>query len=128
MIKIKLDNRTIIPLINKSILILPSGSNTNNIVNNEDDYDVIIIIAGNDRTINIELHQPAIIIVQDEFRTVVNVTGGMALPISQVVFIGGDNNQVNGLITQNSGRIISSNGSEFDISNIADLGRITISR
>ncbi len=78
MIEILLDNGTTIPLHEKSLLILPAGSSTNHIINNEDDYDVIMIIAGIDRTVNIELHQPAIIIVEAGIRTVVNVTGGIA--------------------------------------------------
>ena len=43
MIEIKLDNGTIIPLHGKSLLILPAGSRRNHIINNEDDYEVIMI-------------------------------------------------------------------------------------
>lgn len=128
MIEIKLDNGMSIPLHGKSLLILPAGSRTNHIINNEDDYDVIMIIAGIDRTVNIELHQPAIIIVEAGIRTVVNVTGGMALPISQVVLIAGLDNTVNGLTTQNRGRIISAHREEFDLGAIASFDKIEIGR
>jgi hypothetical protein len=109
-------------------LILPAGSRTNHIINNEDDYDVIMIIAGIDRTVNIELHQPAIIIVEAGIRTVVNVTGGIALPISQAVLIAGLDNKVNGLTTQNRGRIISAHRYEFDLGAIATFDKIEIGR
>jgi len=128
MVEIKLDNGIVMPLHGKKLLILPAGSRANNIINNEDDYDVIMIIAGIDRTVNIELHQPATIIVEAGIRTVVNVTGGMALPISQAVFISGIDNKVNGLTNQNQGKIISAHGGEFDIGAIADFGKIEISR
>ena len=128
MIEIQLDNGTTIPLRGKSLLILPAGSRTNNIINNENDYDVILIIAGIDRTVNIELHQPAIIIVEAGIRTVVNVTGGMALPISQAVLIAGLDNTVSGLTTQNRGRIISAHRDEFDLGAIATFDKIEIGR
>ncbi len=128
MLEIQLDNGTTIPLHGKSFLILPAGSRTNNIINNEDDYDVIMIIAGIDRTVNIELHQPAIIIVEAGIRTIVNVTGGMALPISQAVLIAGFDNTVNGLATQNRGRIISAHREEFDLGAIATFDKIEIGR
>ncbi|MEI8110211.1 MAG: hypothetical protein WCH59_04400 [Chitinophagia bacterium] len=128
MIEIQLDNGTTIPLHGKSVLILPAGSRINNIINNEDDYDVIMIIAGIDRTVNIELHQPAIIIVEAGIRTIVNVTGGMALPISQAVLIAGLDNTVNGLATQNRGRIISAHRNEFDLGAIATFDKIEIGR
>ncbi len=126
MIEIKLDNDTSISLHGKSLLILPAGSQTNHIINNEDDYDVIMIIAGVDRTVNIKLNQPAIIIVEAGIRTVVNVSGGMALPISQAVLIAGVDNTVNGLTTQNRGRIISANRKEFDLGAIATFNKIKI--
>lgn len=126
MIEIQLDNGTTIPLHGKSLLILPAGSRTNHIINNQGDYDVIMIVAGIDRTVNIELHQPAIVIVEAGIRTIVNVTGGMALPISQAVLIAGLNNTVNGLTTQNRGRILSVNREEFDLGAIASFENIII--
>ena len=128
MLEIQLDNGTTIPLHGKSLLILPAGSRTNHIINNEDDYDVIMIIAGIDRTVNIELHQPAIIIVEAGIRTKVNVTGGMALPISQAVLIAGLDNIVNGLTIQNRGRIISAHKDEFDLGAIASFDKIEFGR
>ena len=128
MIEIQLDNGTLIPLHGKSLLMLPSESRTNDITNNEDDYDVIMVIAGIDRTVNIKLHQPAIIIVNAGIRTIVNVTGGMALPISQAIFIGGLDNIVNGLKTQNHGRIISEHREEIDLGALASFDKIKIGR
>jgi len=78
--------------------------------------------------VNIELHQPAIIIVEAGIRTKVNVTGGMALPISQVVLIAGLDNIVNGLTTQNRGRIISAHKDEFDLGAIASFDKIEFGR
>jgi hypothetical protein len=126
MLEIQLDNGTILPLHGKSLLILPAGNRTKHIINNEDDYDVIMVIAGIDRTINIELNQPAIIIVKAGIRTVVNVTGEMVLPISQAVLIAGIDNTVNGLTTQNRGRIISAHRDEFDLDSIACFDKIEI--
>lgn len=128
MLEIKLDNGTAIPLHGKSLLILPADSATNHIINNENDYDVIMVIASIDRTVNIELLQPAIIIVEAGVRTVVNVTGGLALPISQAVLIAGLDNTVNGLTNQNSGQIISANRDQFDLGAIASFDKIEIAR
>lgn len=128
MLEISLDNKTTISLRRKSLLLLPSNSPTNHIVNKEGDYDVIMIIGGMDRIVNIELNQPAIIIVEGGTRTVVNVTGGMALPLSQAVLIGGDENTVNGLTTQNHGRIISAREEELDFEAIASFKKIEIGR
>lgn len=128
MLEIKLENGKRIPLNGKSLLVLPAGSNTENIINNEDDYDVIMISAGTDRTVNIELHQPAIIIVEAGSNNVVNVTGGLALPISQAVLIDGVDNKVNGLETQNRGQIISKHRNDFDLGTIASFGKIEIKK
>jgi len=128
MLEIKLDNGTAVPLHGKSLLILPADSRTNHIINNENDYDVIMVIAGTDRTVNIELHQPAIIIIEAGVRTVVNVTGGLALSISQAVLIAGLDNTVNGLTNQNRGQIISANRDQFDLGAIASFDKIDIAR
>ncbi|AFU69511.1 hypothetical protein P700755_002785 [Psychroflexus torquis ATCC 700755] len=85
-----------------------------------------MIIAGIESTINIELNKPAIIIVKAGIRTVINVTGEMALPISQAVLIAGIDNTVNGLTTQNRGRIISAHRDEFDLGSIACFDKIEI--
>ncbi len=128
MIEIHLENGKIIPLYRKSILILSSGFKNSHIINNEDNYDVIMIIAGIDRKVNIELHQPAIVILEGCIRTVVNVTGGMALPISQAVINGGMNNTINGLAKQNNGRLITSLGEKIDLTEIATFDKIEIGR
>jgi hypothetical protein len=52
----------------------------------------------------------------------------MALPISQAVLIAGLDNTVNGLATQNRGRIISSHREEFDLGAIASFDKIEIGR
>ena len=62
-------------------------------------YDIIMIIAGIDRTVNIELLKPTIIVVDAGIRTTVNVKGGLALANSQAVLIAGLDNKVNGLAT-----------------------------
>jgi len=128
MIAIQLDNGTSMPLHGKSLIMLPASSKTFEIVNNEDDYDVILITAGIDRVVDIELHVPAIIIIEAGIRTTVNVTGGMALPLSQAVFIGGLDNTVNGLVNQNRGRIVSAHQHEFPLGALASFRKIEIAR
>ena len=124
MLEIKLNNGTVIPLRRKSILMLPAQNNITEFTNKEDDYEVIMIIGGVDRNVNIELSQPAIIIIDSGTRTTVNVTGGMALPLSQVVFINGVDNILNGLTTQNKGRIISAHKVDFDLGAVACFEKI----
>lgn len=128
MLEIKLENGERIPLNLKSLLILPADSSADDIFNQQDDYHVILIAGGNNRTVNIKLSQPAIIILEGGTNNVVNVTGGMALPISQAVLIGGVDNTVNGLEVQNPGRIISRNGNEFDLGAISIFENIELSR
>jgi len=126
MIKIDLFDGSRVPLNGKSLLILPAGSSVDSVVNKEDDYDVILIVGGQDRTIDIELRQPAIIVVDGGIRTTVNVSGGMALPISKAVFIGGAGNAVNGLTNQCAGLVVAENGQSFDLSAIASLSKVVI--
>ena len=127
MLEIKLDNRTSIPLRGKSLLILPMVSRSRNVINNgRDNYDAIMIVAGVDRTVNIHLDRTAIIIIETGGRTTVNVTGTTALNTSQVVFIAEVDNKVNGLLTQNIGKIISARREEFDLALITDFERIEI--
>jgi hypothetical protein len=126
--KIILENGTEIHLEGKSLLILSASSQTDTIINQEGDYDVIYIDAGIDRTINIELRQPAIILVNAGIRNTINVTGGMAIPISQVILIGGTSQNINGLINQYRGRLISNNGETLDLSVITCFSNIKISK
>ena len=128
MLSIELDHGDIIPLHGKSLLILPPSSQTDHIVNEEDDYDIIMIIAGIRRIVNIHLHQPAVIILEAGIENIINVSGGMGLPGSQAVLIAGLDNTVNGLETQSRGRLISSHREEFDLGEIAVFRRIKIGR
>jgi len=111
--KIELENGSIISLNGKSLLILPADSKRNEIINKEGDYDVIIIIGGLDKTVIIELQQPATIVIDGGIKTIVNVKGGMALPISKAVFIGGIENKILGITKQSQGKI--KTDSEFAI-------------
>lgn len=126
MLEIKLESGKRIPLNLKSLLILPADSSVDDIINQEDDYHVILIVGGNNKTVNIKLSQPAIIILEGGTNNVVNVAGGMALPISQAVLIGGVDNTVKGLETQNPGRIISRSGNEFDLAAISIFENIEV--
>jgi hypothetical protein len=129
MLEIQLEDGTILPLHGKSLLVLPPGSRQTNVVTDQrNEWDVILIVGGVDRTLNIELHSPAIIVLYAGVRTEVNVNGGMALPISQVVFVHGVDNVVNGIATQNRGRIVQAHNQEFDLSAIGDFSRIDIRR
>jgi len=129
MLEIHLEDGTTVPLRGKSVLIIPPSNNRQiKFVNKEDDYDVIMIYGGIARTVNIEIQQTTIIIVQDGMKTVVNVTGGMEVAISQAVFIGGDRNTVNGLSKQNRGQIMSSGSSPLDLGALTALDKIDINR
>jgi len=79
-----------------------------------------------DRTVNIHFDRTAILIIETGGRTTVNVTGTTALNTSQVVFIAEVDNKVNGLLTQNRGKIISARREEFDLASITDFERIEI--
>jgi len=119
MIHIQLDNRKKIYLRDTKILILKSDGKANNIINNEDEYDVIVVSGGNNRTVNIKLYQPAVIVVENGSNNTVNITGGMALPISQAILIGGQDNKVNGLKNINVGEIIARQCQNFSFELLA---------
>lgn len=126
MFEIRLENGDTFPLRGKSLLILPpGGSQIKEIVNNDGDYDVILVVAGIDRTVNIELHKPATIIIEGGINTTVNVTGGMALPISKVVLIRGQENVVNGAVEQNRGKVLL-HGEAFDLGAISEFEKVDI--
>jgi hypothetical protein len=127
MLEIILENESRIPIFGKSLLIISASSLNCSIMNNEDDYDIIVISGGIDRTVNVELHQPAIIIIEGGIRTTINVTGGMALPISQAVFVGGIDNVVNGIANQNKGKITMINGETFIFGALSVFKKISIS-
>src|ERR1039457_4165927 len=105
MLEIQLDNGRILDLHGKSLLILDRGSIINKIINNEDDFNIILITGVTDRTFDIEVHQPVIIVVEACKRTTVKVTGGMGLLLSEAVFIDGIENKSNGLERENRGEI-----------------------
>ena len=126
MLEIHLDDGRHLHLHGKSLLILHRGSIINNIINNEDDYNMILITGVTDRTFSIEVHQPVIIVVEACKRTTVNVTGGMGLLLSEAVFIDGIENKINGLEKQNRGEIISAHREKFNLGAIADFRKIEI--
>lgn len=129
MIDIQLENGRRIPLHGKSVLVIPPESREPEVItDDENEWGVIVIVGGIDRKVNLELHAPAIVILSNSVRTQVNVTGGMALPISQVVFVGGVDNVAKGIETQNRGRIIQRDDQEFDIGVISEFSQIEISR
>ena len=129
MIEIILDDGTRIPLHGKSLLVLPAGSQQNSIITDgRNDWDIIMIVGGVNRIVNLELHAPAIVIVYLGVKTTVNVTGGMALPLSQAVFVAGVDNIVNGVANHHKGRIMLRSGEEFHLSAISEFLRIEIAQ
>jgi hypothetical protein len=123
MIEIRLDNNEVVELIRKNILLLPPGSRQDQYVN--DNYDVIMVIAGVDRKLNLILNRKSILIVEAGVRTSIIVEGPQA-ENSQVVFIAGVNNSVEGIPRQNRGRIYNMKNEEFDLAAIANFEQITI--
>jgi len=115
MIEIRLDNNEKIELTRKSILLMPPGSRQDHYVN--EIYDVIMIIAGVDRNLNLILNRKSILIIEAGVRTSEN---------SQVVFIAGVNNSVKGITRQNRGRIYNIKDEEFDLAAVANFEQITI--
>ena len=128
MLEIQLDNGRILDLHGKSLLILHRGSIINKIINNEDDFNIILITGVTDRTFDIEVHQPVIIVVEACKRTTVKVTGGMGLLLSEAVFINGNGNKIKGLkkAKQNKGKILSAHREKFNLGEIADFSKIEI--
>jgi len=125
MIEIRLDNKEILELNRKRILLLPPGSRQDHYINN--DYDVIMVIAGVDRKFHLILNKPTILIVEAGVRTSINVEGTQA-EISQVVFLAGVNNTVNGISRQNRGKIYTMRDEEYDLGAIANFEQVTIIR
>ncbi len=125
MIEIRLDNNEVVETIRKSILFLPPGSRQDQYIN--DNYDVIMVIAGVDRKLNLILNRKSILIVEAGVRTSIIVEGAQA-ENSQVVFIAGVNNSVKGIPRQNRGRIYNMKDEEFDLAAVANFEQITIIR
>lgn len=123
MIEIRLDNNEVIELYRKGILLLPPGCLKDHYVNN--DYDIIMVIAGVDRKLNLLLNRKTILIVEAGVRTSIIVDGAEA-ENSQVVFIAGVNNSVKGIPSQNRGRIYNMRDEEFDLAAVANFKQIKI--
>ncbi len=123
MIEIRIDNNETLELHRKSILMLPSGSRQKHYVN--EDYDIIMVIAGVDRTLSLVLKKPTILIVEAGVRTSIIVEGTQAQN-SQVVFIDGVHNSVKGVSKQNRGRIYNMREEEYDLGAISNFEQITI--
>jgi len=112
-----------IPLHGKTMIVFPAGCAINTFTNT--DYDVILIVAGIDRTLDLNLVHPAIIIVEAGIRTTVHAHGQGAVN-SSVVFIAGLENTVHGINAQGRGRVTIAGHQEFDIGSISSFERIEI--
>lgn len=124
MLEIQSDTLGCIPLHGKSMIVFPAGSRTTTYQN--DDYDIILIVAGIDRAMDIQLNREAILIVVAGIRTIVNAHGPAANS-SSVLFIAGLKNQVNGVQNQGRGKILVAGGHhEFDIGVISQFEKIEI--
>lgn len=123
MIEIRLDNNEVINLYQKSVLLLPPGCRKDHYVN--DDYDIIMVIAGVDRKLNLILNRKSILIVEAGVRTSI-IVEGVEAKNSQVVFITGVSNSVKGIPSQNRGRIYNMRDEEFDLAAVANFEQITI--
>jgi hypothetical protein len=112
-----------IPLHGKAMIVFPAGCATPSYTNT--DYDIILIVAGIDRSLTLNLVHPAIIIVEAGIRTTVQVHG-LGVANSSVLFIAGLDNAVHGVQSQGRGRITIAGHHEFDIGSISSFQRIEI--
>jgi hypothetical protein len=112
-----------IPLHGKAMIVFPAGCSTTAFTNT--DYDIILIVAGIDRTLDLNLVHPAIIIVEAGIRTTVQAHGPGAAN-SSVLFIAGLENAVHGVHTQGRGRVTIAGHHDFDIGSISSFDRIEI--
>lgn len=123
MLEIKLDNNQTIRLDRKNLLIIPAGCPLTTFTNEE--FDIILVIAGIDRTIYLKLMKPTILIIEAGIRTNV-IAEDTESKKSQVVFIAGLGNVVTGIEKQNRGNIYDMKNDKFDLGTIANFTQITI--
>ncbi len=123
MLEIQSDDLGHIPLHGKSMIVFPAGCRTTTYQNN--DYDIILIVAGIDRNMDIQLNRETILIVEAGIRTTVNAHGPAA-GNSSVLFIAGLENQVNGVPNQGRGKVLVAGHHEFDIGSVSQFEKIEI--
>lgn len=123
MLEIQSDILGRIQLHGKSMIVFPAGCRTTTYQN--DDYDIILIVAGIDRKMEIQLNRETILIVEAGIRTIVNAHGPAANN-SSILFIAGLENQVNGVPNQGRGKILVAGHHEFDIGSISQFEKIEI--
>ena len=123
MIEIQSNKIGRISLHGKKMIVFPAGCRTTTFIN--DDYDVLLIVAGIDRTMDITLNREATIIVEAGIRTEIN-THGPAAHQSTAIFIAGIDNKVNGVPNQDKGRIVGGGDRDFDIGAISSFEKIEI--
>lgn len=123
MLEIQSDDLGRIPLHGKSMIVFPAGCRTTSYQN--DDYDIILLVAGIDRGMNIQLNRKTILIVEAGIRTTVNAQGPAA-NYSSVLFIAGLENQVHGVPNQSRGKVLDAGHHEFDIGSISQFEKIEI--
>jgi hypothetical protein len=123
MLEIQSEDPGRIPLHGKSMIVFPAGCRTTTYQNN--DYDIILIVAGIDRTMNIQLNRETILIVEAGIRTTVN-THGPAAGNSSALFIAGLENQVHGVPNQGRGKVTVAGHHEFDIGSVSQFEKIEI--
>ena len=126
MIYITLENGEQIFLKNKSLLLIDNNSTTISIVNDEDDYEIICFCECIDRTFDVRLNQPAIIVLENCVRTKIAVSAGMAGGLSQAITIGGKDNTIEGLEKQNTGEFISGKAGGFNLSTLTAFKKIIL--
>ncbi len=103
--------------------LFPAGCRATTYQNN--DYDIILIVAGIDRTMNIQLNRETILIVEAGIRTTVN-THGPAAGNSSALFIAGVENQVHGVPNQGRGKVTVAGHHDFDIGSVSQFEKIEI--
>ncbi len=123
MLEIVSDTLGCVPLHEKSMIVFPAGCRTTTFQN--DDYDIILIVAGIDRTMEIRLNHEAILIIDAGIRTAVNAYGPAA-GNSSVLFIAGLENHVNGVPNQGRGKVTLAGHHEFDIGSVSQFEKIDI--
>ncbi len=123
MIELETRHLGTIRLHNKSVLILRAGSPRTAFVNEE--YEVIVVVAGIDRSLDLNLRIPTVLIVEAGIRTRVSATGPQAAQ-SKAIFIAGLENEVTGIPTQDTGRCVAGGGRDFDLGALSVLKKVIV--
>ena len=122
-----LTDRRGLPLRGK-LLILPPECQIQEIDNSEYDYDVILVL-GNNRTIDFGLSKCATIIVAGSTGVVINIVRGMGSGLSKVIFNPGTNYTLNrGIlkVIDKEAQMFNDESDKINLNEIGDFDEIEI--